>query len=150
MDMYNAANSRCDSLLSSLYHRAKSHPPRCLSIPPIASSRGPPGCPRLPGVSAPPQEPKSECCAKRQHLLRKRKATVSIHQNLPGVGLEPVANNAESNGAEEAVEEDVLPALLFGLLARLDAKEPAGWGIVVVAVCVAAPARGSGGDLSLL
>jgi hypothetical protein len=71
-------------------------------------------------------------------------------QDLPGVRLEPVANNAESNGAEEAVVEDVLPALLLGLLAGLDAEEPAGWGIVVVAVCVAAPARGSGGDLSLL
>jgi len=73
-----------------------------------------------------------------------------LQENLPGVRLEPVANNAKSNRAEEAVEEDVLPALLLRLLAGLDAKEPAGWGIVVVAVCVAAPARGSGGDLSLL
>jgi hypothetical protein len=71
-------------------------------------------------------------------------------QDLPGVRLEPVANNAESNRAEEAVEEDVLPALLLRLLAGLDAEQPAGWRVVVVAVCVAAPARGRGGDLSLL
>lgn len=156
MDMYKAANSRCEQPPSSLYHRAKSSSssplPQYLSIPPITSSRGPPGCPRLPDVFVPPQEPKSECCARSQHLRRNHVATSQpcVSRNLPGVRLEPVANNAESDGAEEAVVEDVLPALLLRLLAGLDAEEPAGWGVVVVAVCVAAPARGSGGDLSLL
>lgn len=70
--------------------------------------------------------------------------------NLPGVRLEPVANNAESDGAEEAVVEDVLPALLLGLLTRLHAEEPSGRRVVGVTVCVAAFARGREGELSLL
>lgn len=73
-----------------------------------------------------------------------------VRHNLPGVRLEPVANNAESNGAKEAVVENVLPALLLSLLTRLDAKEPSGRRVVWVAVCVAALARGRGRDLALL
>jgi hypothetical protein len=78
MDMYKAANSRCEnSLLQACITAQKvHHPPHCPSVPPITSSRGPPGCPRLPGVSVPPQEPKSECCAKSQHLRRNHMAAV--------------------------------------------------------------------------
>lgn len=77
MDMYKAANSRCEQPPSGLYHRAKKFIilPIASSVPPITSSRGPPGCPRLPGVSVPPQEPKSECCARSQHLHRNYTAT---------------------------------------------------------------------------
>lgn len=75
---------------------------------------------------------------------------LSAFENLPGIRLEPVANNAKSNGAEEAVVEDVLPALLLSLLAGLHAKEPSGRRVVGVAVCVAALARGRARDLALL
>lgn len=118
--------------------------------PSIASSAGPPECPPLPGASVPPQEPKSECCAKSQHLVFASLTSLCAPEDLPGVRLEPVSNNAESDGAEEAVVPDVLPALLLSLLARLDAKKPSGRSVVVVAVRVAAPACGRGGDLALL
>ena len=62
-----------DSLLKPVSPR-KYHPPRycsalfCSCSQSIASSRGPPRCPRLPSASVPPQEPKSECCAVCQFL----------------------------------------------------------------------------------
>jgi hypothetical protein len=139
--------------------RKNSSSPNALHAPSIASSRGPPRYPRLPGVSVPPQEPKSECCANSQQLnLRKYGHTnTPIHRriacekhNIPSIRLEPVANNAKSHGAKEAVVEDILPALLLSLLAGLHAKEPSGRRVVRVPVCVAALARGSGRDLALL
>lgn len=85
----------------------------------------------------------------RNHVYTRSTAAVPAN-NLPGIRLEPVANNAKSNGAEEAVVEDVLPALLLSLLAGLHAKEPSGRRVVGVAVCVAALARGRARDLALL
>lgn len=82
--------------------------------------------------------------------MRVAAALFSPTEDVPGVRLEPVANNAKSNRAEETVVEDVLPALLLSLLARLDAEKPASGRVVGVAVCVAAPARGRGRDLALL
>jgi len=54
-----------------------------------------------------------------------------VRGHAPGVGLVAVSNHTESQGTEESVDENVLPALVLVLLAGLDAEEPAsGWVVV--------------------
>ena len=55
-------------------------------------------------------------------------------RDKPGVGLVCVADDAEGQTAKETPVEDVLPALLLVLLARLDAEEDTARGVVVVVV----------------
>lgn len=72
-------------------------------------------------------------------------------ESLPCVWLVAISNDAEQNAAEEAVEPDVLPALVLVLLAGFYTPEPAAGRVVVVFMRVVAGASyGGRGELSEL
>jgi hypothetical protein len=55
-------------------------------------------------------------------------------RNKPGVGLVCVTDDAKGQTSEEAIVENILPALLLVLLAGLDTEENTARGVVVVVV----------------
>lgn len=55
-------------------------------------------------------------------------------EDIRGVRLEHVCDASNNQAANESPVPDALPALLLVLLAGLDTKQPAGWGVVVVTV----------------
>jgi hypothetical protein len=80
-----------------------------------------PGLLKSPCLNAVPSKSASSLCFRQR-------------RDKPGVGLVCVADDAEGQTAKEAPVEDVLPALLLVLLARLDAEEDTARGVVVVVV----------------
>lgn len=54
--------------------------------------------------------------------------------HIRGIRFENICDSSDQEASNEAIVPDVLPAFLLVLLAGLDTEQPAGWGIVVVAV----------------
>lgn len=63
----------------------------------------------------------------------------SLH--IRSVRLENVCDASDHKASDEAIVPDVLPAFLHVFLTRLDAEQPAGRGVVVVAVISSTEAR---------
>lgn len=62
-----------------------------------------------------------------------------IKGDIRGVGLENICDTSNHKAANESVVPDALPAFFHILLAGLDAEQPAGRGVIVVAVVGATP-----------